>query len=481
MNNLSLSIQKFCKSGFKDNDAMNESLKLYENLNSGEKKLCEEKMYTIFRGKFDQCYTAAQYDKALKWLNKTKENPRFAKELTNNKAHFLVEAVKTLLMLYLENRDEKLLIDAKELFFDIKTSELENDTLKEIFEEDQAIISDVKHEFLWTRTSFLVPIALKTIENEVSIDIPYKNDKLHAVVSVRREGLNGNSASVSKLKDRDSVINSSKWTIWLNKYLSCEVTSEYDDTATVMQFYACNIVNRIIDAYREQTGEYWIKSIYPAMISGHSIEYGVGDKTIRKIPFFDHGKYQLSTQPISVNLESEYIRKKMPLYKLLLMEAKSYLLVGALRECVISLNSAFENFTYVVVCSSIVANSNGEYAQNFYLKVQQYQDYFLHDYLTEDEYADAVKKGIVKAHGMSMYAIYKIFHKIFNNYIHDFSKTKLNKLISVIRAGRNEITHGNPEFTEVNAKQIKRQITTFEELINFVQNTITEANVVSNK
>jgi hypothetical protein len=153
------------------------------------------------------------------------------------------------------------------------------------------------------------------------------------------------------------------------------------------------------------------------------------------------------------------------------MEAKSYLLAESFRESVISLNSAFENFTYTVVCPSIVANSSGMYVENFYLKVQPYQEYFLHDYLTEEGYADAVRKGIVKARGMSTYAIYKVFYNVLKNYVRDFSKTKLNGLISVIRDNRNDLTHGNTELTTMSTNRVKQQISAFEELINFITDT----------
>jgi len=481
VNELAISIEKFIKSGFKDNNALNASLLIYQNLDAEEKRLLGDDMYTIFRGKFDLCFTSAQYNESLEWLHKTKENSRFARELPNNKAHFLVEAVKSLLMTYLENNDDKLMTYAKTLFGDIVVNDLENDTLRGVFQEVRDIILDDKQKKLWTRTSFSVPIAMKTIENEVTIDIPYKNDKLQAIVSVQSTGLNGESVNISKKRDHDSIIGSSTWTIRLNKYLSCEEISDDDGTASVMQFYVCNIVNRIIDAYREQTGEYWVKSIYPSMISSHSIKYGVGSRIIRDIPLYDRGEYQLSTKPLSVNLGDEYIKEIIPLYKSLLMEAKSYLLSEALRESVISLNSAFENFTYTVICPLIIANSNGEYNQNFYLKVQSYQDYFLRDYLTEDEYADAVEKGVIKARGMSTYAIYKIFHGIFKDYLVDLSKTKLNKLISVIRNGRNELTHGNPDFGGVSANVVKRQITTFEELIGFVQSAMDQAGLTYGK
>ncbi|MCI1986149.1 MAG: hypothetical protein LKJ48_06235 [Lactobacillus sp.] len=471
VNDLSISIEKFIKSGFKDDDALNESLKLYESLDDEKQQLFEENMYTIFRGKFDACYTSAQYVEALRWLSKTKENPRFARELSNNKAHFLVEAVKSLLMAYLENDDKKLLNSAMLLAEDVEFSDLENDALRETFDENQAIMADVKQESLWTKTFFSVPIAMKTIENEMSMDVPYKDECLHAVVSVQSEGMNGNSANVSKVKDRDSVIGSTLWTVCLNKYLSCEATSEGDDTASVMQFYVCNVVNRIIDAYKAQTGEYWVKNIYPAMISGHSIEYGIGNKTIRNVLFYDRSEYHLSTKPASIILGTEFIKDSIPLYKSLLMEAKSYLLAESFRESVISLNSAFENFTYTVVCPSIVANSSGMYVENFYLKVQPYQEYFLHDYLTEEGYADAVRKGIVKARGMSTYAIYKVFYNVLKNYVRDFSKTKLNGLISVIRDNRNDLTHGKTELTTMSTNRVKQQISAFEELISFITDT----------
>ncbi|HJE98274.1 MAG TPA: hypothetical protein K8V00_11715, partial [Ligilactobacillus acidipiscis] len=123
---------------------------------------------------------------------------------------------------------------------------------------------------------------------------------------------------------------------------------------------------------------------------------------------------------------------------------------------------------YTVVCPIIINQSAGKYTEAFYLKPIPYTDYFLNDYLTKNQYQDAVSKEIIKPRGMSQYAIYNILYKISESFQQKTTKTKLKKLISSIRKHRNEIVHGSFDVRTLKYNDVQKQLASFEKLISFI-------------
>ncbi|MDQ7936064.1 hypothetical protein RA086_00175 [Lactiplantibacillus sp. WILCCON 0030] len=471
---IQLNIQRFIDSKFTDQKVLEVVLQQYGNLTEVQQGMIEPKMYVIYRGKYDYLFTGGQYNDSCVWMNKTIQHTRFERELSNNKVHFYIEAVKILLMLFLENGDETKLKRARKYFqFITDLNEYpETSALKDIYREDIEILKAVKDgQGLWTETKFTVPIAIKSISNVVHVELEKEN--IIAEVTCESGMVNNTPIQTNGVlirnQDRESQVGNSTWNIKINRYLSCEKVSPIDKTASVMQEKVCKIVNLVIDRYRLKTNEYWVKKIYPSMVDGHSINYGADDVIFRKILMYDRGEYILSTDSTSVEIGDISEEKPIELYKKMFLGAQTYLLTEDLRECVLLLNIAFENFTYSVVCPQIVSLSEGKYEANFYFGLKPYQDFFLRDYLTEEQYKTAVQRKDIKPSGTSMYAIYKILWTESKTFSGNISKTEMNKLISTIRHNRNEFIHGSlSDRKRISVNNVRGQLDAFDKLMSLI-------------
>ncbi|GEO58589.1 hypothetical protein [Companilactobacillus bobalius] len=464
--NIDNTIQEFINSSFKSSSLLENVLKQYKELNDNQKNVIEKRMYVIYRGKFGFLFSNSFYKETLFWMYKTMQHERFSKELKENKSAFLSEAVKTLLILYLEDRESNKLIQAKEYFEQLEKIGVFDEQTQDIYSEDTKILYAIRDNGLWTETNLTVPIAMNSTLEPVKVFL--QQDELVASVSCTRGANNSiiqTNGNVTRFQDRESIVSNSKWTVKINNYLSCEKNSSKDKTASVMQEIVCKSINLVIDQYRQKTGEYWIKRIYPSMIGMHSIKYGAMDTVFRNIPMYDRGTYEISPNVETLSLSDIYESNSSPLYEKLYLDAKAYLLIEELGESVLLLNMAFENFTYEVICPCIEKISKGKYAKNFYYGVKKYDDYFLKDYITEEEYKEAVSKKIIKASGTSMYAIYKILWNESSKVSSRVSKTKMNKLISCIRDNRNEFSHGSSNTKKIYFNKVKEQLDAFQELI----------------
>lgn len=464
-------IDRYNASEFKDNNLMEQILINYNNVDSDHKKEIEQYMYVVYRGKFDSLFLSNNYVESICWMNKVINHKRFRQELPDNLDHFLIKAVNSLLIVYLEKKDQKLLTTAKKYFEKIKEGQPKDDSLKEIYIKNTNIFNAIKENDFVTEISFTVPISIKSILENIHISLP--EYELEADVQITSlavpNRLYQSNTILMRSKDYDATYNVSKWVITMNRYIPFEEPSPVNDSSSEVQEIACKIVNKIISIYRGKTKEYWIKSIYPTMIQSHSIKYSAGSFVFRDIPFYDRGEMILSSKDLRVSLKKNgMLIDEPPLYKELFMDAQTYLLTQNLSSSILLLNMSFENFTYSVVCKKIINLSQGTYSDGFYLKEQPYEEYFLNDYLTKDQYEDAIRKEIIKPKGMSQYAIYKLLHNYDSSVSDKISKTRLNKLISSIRNNRNEISHGNFDTTKLKYNDVSRQMQSFTELISII-------------
>ena len=106
-------IARYNASGFKDNNLMDQILSNYSNFDSDNKEEVEQYMYVVYRGKFDSLFLSNNYVESIYWMNKVIEHERFKKELPDNLDHFLIKAVNSLLISYLEKKDRNLLASAE--------------------------------------------------------------------------------------------------------------------------------------------------------------------------------------------------------------------------------------------------------------------------------------------------------------------------------------------------------------------------------
>lgn len=97
-----------------------------------------------------------------------------------------------------------------------------------------------------------------------------------------------------------------------------------------------------------------------------------------------------------------------------------------------------------------------------------YQDYFLKDYMTEENFNKAKQNDIIKDNPPT---IYKIFNECYKYEEMPLSKSQLNKKIFKIKDQRNEIVHGI-RITKDLKYVAEKAIEEFENLVELLVNIL---------
>ncbi|EPD04773.1 hypothetical protein Lpp70_12667, partial [Lacticaseibacillus paracasei subsp. paracasei Lpp70] len=149
MNEIINQIQAYDHSKFKNVSLMEQIIKKYNSLDSDTQKQVEPYMYMVYRGKFDSLFTSANYIQAISWGNKVVCHERFKQERSDNKDHFFIEDVNSLLVAYLENKNPNLLSKAKQYIQLIKKVPAETSNLGTIYVKDISILNSIKDNSLF--------------------------------------------------------------------------------------------------------------------------------------------------------------------------------------------------------------------------------------------------------------------------------------------------------------------------------------------
>ncbi len=232
--------------------------------------------------------------------------------------------------------------------------------------------SDIK---LKTVVEFSLPLVLKN-NRSGKIVVKFGKEKAIAEYSLI-------SNNVLKLVDMDGLSAYTKWKIIFNSYISDEIKSI--DIPTELDEKLIVVLNTIIQHYRIRTKSSWVRKIYPSMVTQKKIIYYAGNTIIRHILGSDNSTYEITQEQTSVDV-GNIANDNYKLYEQLLDNAKSFLYSYSLRECVLSLNSSFENYIYEVVCPHIVHKSKGALKKDFYKEIVPYDDFNLKKYMSENQY-----------------------------------------------------------------------------------------------
>lgn len=100
-----------------------------------------------------------------------------------------------------------------------------------------------------------------------------------------------------------------------------------------------------------------------------------------------------------------------------------------------------------------------------------YENYFLKDYISEEQYNNAIKNGKIHPEVMSTYKIIKYLYKYDKNIKRKYSKTKCIRLIGKIRKNRNDLIHGNRNIS-LTYQEVLEQINSFEKFMSLFMNVI---------
>ncbi|MCU4833916.1 hypothetical protein OCF61_13650 [Bacillus cereus] len=472
MQNILKKIDLFCQTGFKNSDLMEKILMEYQALHSKNKAEVEYKMYVIYRGKFDALFCSNQFSQAIYWLEKTRIHPRYEGELEDNKRQILIKGIKNYFIEFLNSQDEIFLNKGKKLKSELDY--LGKDTIlqDEIYKEVVALERAIEENNIITEVSLKLPLSMK--EATIKPLIVQINDFVANVDYVTSNVGDSNGLFVTKEYDKEGQMQLTTWTIQFNTYIKYEelVKIEKKYNISVLDEAICQVINTVINNYRTVSQEYWIKNIYPHMIQSKGIKYIAEGTPFINIISLDNGVYTFSSEKEKVKFPQILKQDTVALYALLLLDAQSYLLSGDFRESVLSLNSAFENFIYTVVCPLIVEKSNGELDQKFYHQIPSYNEFDFKDYMNEEQYQSALNDGIIKEISISTFTIIKILYNYCEELSSIISKKKMNKLIYGIRKNRNDFIHGNKVSIPTSYNEVSKQIEGFKKFKDIIFNLI---------
>lgn len=445
-----------------DKNLVSDIISIYFSLDNEDRNKYMEEIYIVFRERLSEMFMENNYKEMIKYFELLSNCSRYNLESPDNKSQILDIGTFGYQLATLETKRNyvKQAHDLVEELKIIPANQISNQTLhNKVVAIDKALNNNNNTKFK-TVVEFSLPLSLKK-NSAGKLIVNFDNER--AVVEYKAI-----SNNAYKEKDMDGQSTTTVWRIIFNSYVSNEI--EDKDIPSLLDEKLTIILNKIIQHYRIVTGDEWVRKIYPNMITQKKIIYYVGKVEIRNILLIDNSTYTLTQTPLTVNL-GNLVRNDYKLYEQLLTNAKSFLYSYSLRESILALNSSFENYIYEVVCPHIVKSSNGELEDEFYRKILPYENYFLKDYISEEQYNNAIKNGKIHPEVMSTYKIIKYLYKYDKNIKRKYSKTKCIRLIGKIRKNRNDLIHGNRNIS-LTYQEVLEQINSFEKFMSLFMNVI---------
>ena len=153
---------------------------------------------------------------------------------------------------------------------------------------------------------------------------------------------------------------------------------------------------------------------------------------------------------------------------MLYLDSKNNIFIEKYREAVISINSAFENYLNIKSREMLRCNMTEQEVEDYLQGKVSYETYFLNKFISEEDFDNAVKEGIIRSAPPNTFQIInKCFE--FNDTRITVNKRKITTLVNRIRKNRNDIIHGNLKLLENIESDAKKSISSFEEFIKVFQ------------
>jgi hypothetical protein len=210
-------------------------------------------------------------------------------------------------------------------------------------------------------------------------------------------------------------------------------------------FEALNALNYFIDRYRIVTGNYWIERVFFKMIPKFDYEVRLGNQRFGDafgmyVPgfFISSGIPYLKDSEV-VKLHNYLEIEEIPLWEILLLDSKDYLLQRDYREAIYSINGAFENYLMLKAQEKLSIAWGKEHAIEYLEGKPVYKYHNLKDYISEETFNRAVADGKI---GKYVPITGQILKECYEIHPLTISRTQLDKLVKEIRKYRNEVIHG---------------------------------------
>ncbi|MGV8144145.1 MAG: hypothetical protein ACP5OJ_05960 [Methanothermobacter sp.] len=446
---------------------------LYNQLSSQSQKTMKSQLYIAHRNVGRLYFILNEYEKSLFHLENAKKLSEYKSEEFMIKLwidHFIVSLR---IKLYLKTNSGSYLKNVRGINNSLlnKMDKIESQDLKNEINYNKSLLQGIdRGAQIKTVICFEVPPALPIQEN-TPINFKFRgiNHILKVEIIKNPAAFLESGDFVEITEDKYGLINRSKIKLTIFKYIDPDEQVEIKSFSEKKLHFkilleAIDALNYFIERYRIITGNYWIEPVFYKMIKNYTFEnmFENQEHHVQRA-IMEHLTRISPTTPWLKNSEIHDLKiclneEEIPLWEILLLDAKDYLLRRSFREAIYAINGAFENYLMLKARNRLIIGWGSEKNVTEYLEgVPVYKYHKLKEYMDENTFNQAVKDNKITPYVPPTNQILKEC-----NIIQPFSisRTQLNRLVGKIRKKRNEVMHG-VEITD------DLETIAFEAIINF--------------
>lgn len=432
------------------------ALKKYNSLPKFEKDCCKFECYRINR-QLGALYfeTNNQYEQSEKYFEYSLKMFTLDSKLDSETNICIIKQMltKVKLLLYLSSNNNCKLADANNLLNDInisiKKNNIINSNLNEGIIEVQQILANIDN--ITTKVTFEIPYHLPLREDynlKFAFNNQYYSINIKSKKSKYGNFIVANNANIYMEKDKYGLINNSIVSIDIPSYINpntqININKEVGN-AFLPIVKAIEIYNYFLKNYIISTNRYWLSELNELMIFNFETIITAGNLTIKNIPLSITNGIKISDLKEELNdfdlkkLKEQFQKSFINIWEIAYNNSKSELLIKNYKESIIWINIALENYSYFFAKRILSNYITSEEIENFIIGKQDYDNFYLKDFISLEDYQIAIQRDIIQPYPPSTYVMFK---KCYNYQTFDISYTQLRKLISTIKECRNDIVHG---------------------------------------
>lgn len=455
--------------------------KIYFRQSAEERKQYEQLLYLVYRELATLYYTTnVNSEESIKYFEKSfglQEKDLY--DSTINECISKSMYCKSLILTGLKGNSSNF-EKARKYFLEIEPilKEYDRKDMPEIVEELRDLLSQIDNKNIWTVVSFEIPYYVDLPEDK---EYSFYINQILCKVKVTRKGSPRSknewvceSGYLFNKQDRYGLFNYSKVTVSINEYIepdeNININRELKDAWKSVAI-AIEVWNYFLKVFKVATREYWLDEINEFMILNYDVQILAGNRVLRNVPWSYARGFSLSSTVPCITEKDEKIflellgSRNIYIWEIAYLEALNRIQVRNYKEAIIQINIALENYLYMYA-ERLLLNNIGEEATHKFLEGEcDYNNFYLKDYISEEDYYDLVKQGTIKKNPPTTYGI---INKCALYWGTEISKRSVTKRLSKIREYRNDIVHGTD--IRINLKSIcEAAISSFEELHTIIK------------
>ncbi len=436
-------------------DALFAFEKIYMKLSKEEKRTCEMLLYLSYRERAALYFTTN--------INSKECNIYFEKsfQIVNNgdydsDINVCISKSMYCKSLILSGLSEKRIADidkARKCFEEIETKlrTFGRPDVLESINKIKVIFNQIDAKNIWTVVNFEIPYYIN-LPDSTEYEYIYQGLKCKVksttIESPRRKGYICKNAYLFNKQDKYGLLNYSRITVFINEFIepctSHNVNRELKDVWLSVS-KAVEAWNYFLNLFKVATNQFWLDNINEFMILNYETQIYAGEIELRNVPLsYSLGMNINEELPCISEAEEKRLievlqQSEIWVWQTAYLDALNQLQVRNYRESIVQINIALENYLYIYAKKFLTENIGEEETRVFLEGNCEYNDFYLKDYIVEEVYDELVRQEVIRKTPPTTYGIIKKCSHYWGNAI---SRTRVQKLISVIRKYRNDIVHG---------------------------------------